>query len=126
MFASGTFEVELTPQEDLASPAGRLLITKTYLGDMSGSGIGQMISKRTDNGAAVYFAIEEFSGSVDGRSGGFTLVHKGYMSSESQSLEVTVLEGSGTGGLKDISGSMVIVQDANGHRYEFSFELQGA
>ena len=126
MFASGTFEVELTPQEDLGSPAGRMVITKSYLGDMSGSGIGQMISKRTENGAAVYYAIEEFSGSLDGRSGGFTLVHEGYMSSETQSLEVTVLEGSGSGELKNISGSMLIVQDANGHRYELTFELQGA
>ena len=82
-----------------------------------------MISKRIENGAAVYYAIEEFDGSVNGRSGGFTLVHRGYMNSESQSLEVTVLEGSGTGGLKNISGSMLIVQDANGHSYEFTFEL---
>ena len=54
MVARGTFEVELTPQEDLASPAGRMLIAKTYLGDMTGSGIGQMISKRTEDGAAIY------------------------------------------------------------------------
>lgn len=126
MSASGTFEVELTPQEDPGFPAGRMLITKTYMGDMSGSGVGQMISKRTENGAAVYFAIEEFSGSVCGRIGGFTLLHKGYMSSDSQSLEVTVLPDSGTGALKDLSGSMLIVQDANGHSYEFTFELQGA
>ena len=125
MFASGTFEVELAPQEDLESPAGRMLVTKRYLGDMSGSGIGQMIGKRTENGAAVYYAIEEFSGSVNGRSGGFTLVHRGYMSGETQSLEVTVLEGSGSGELKNISGSMLIVQDANGHKYELTFELQG-
>ena len=44
-----------------------------------------MISKRTENGTAVYYAIEEFSGSVKGKNGGFTLVHKGHMSKESQS-----------------------------------------
>ncbi len=73
MSANGTFEVDLTPQEDIGSPAGRMLIKKTYLGDMNGSGTGQMISKRTENGAAVYYAIEEFSGSVKGKNGGFTL-----------------------------------------------------
>ena len=41
MSASGAFEVELTPQEDAGSPAGRMLIKKTCLGDMDGSGIGQ-------------------------------------------------------------------------------------
>lgn len=120
---SGTFEVDLTPKEDAAFPAGRMLIRKTYLGDMKGSGIGQMISKRTGSGLAVYYAIEEFSGSVNGKSGGFTLVHKGSMSKQSQSLEIVVLEGSGSGELQDISGSMQIIQEAGEHRYEFSFEL---
>ena len=123
MIVKGTFEVDLTPQEDIESPAGRMLIQKTYLGDMIGSGTGQMISKRTDNGVAVYYAIEEFSGSVKGKTGGFTLVHKGYMSKESQSLEVTILENSGSGELQNISGSMLIVQDSNGHGYEITFEL---
>ena len=90
---------------------------------MKGSGIGQMISKRTEKGTAVYYAIEEFSGSVKGKTGRFTLVHKGHMSKGSQSLEVTILEGSGGGELQNISGSMIIVQDSNGHRYELSFTL---
>ena len=123
MTASGTFEVDLKPQEDVGSPAGRMLITKTYLGDMNGSGIGQMISKRTENGTAVYYAIEEFSGSVRGKGGGFTLVHKGHMSKETQSLEVVILEGSGSGELKNVSGSMLIIQGTNGHSYELRFEL---
>ena len=67
MSANGTFDVDLAPQEDVGSPAGRMLIKKTYLGDMNGSGIGQMISKRTESGTAVYYAIEEFSGSSQGQ-----------------------------------------------------------
>ena len=123
MSANGTFEIDLTPQEDIGSPAGRMLIKKTYSGDMNGSGSGQMISKRTENGAAVYYAIEEFTGSVKGKNGGFTLVHKGHMSKESQSLEVTIHEGSGSDELQNISGSMQIVQDANGHKYRLTFKL---
>ena len=38
--------MDLTPQEDAASPAGRMLISKTYRGDLKGAGVGQMISKR--------------------------------------------------------------------------------
>ena len=123
MYAKGAFEVNLAPQADAGSPAGRMTIDKTYQGDINGSGIGQMISKRTESGTAVYFAIEEFSGSVEGKSGAFTLLHRGFMSKESQSLEVVVLEGSGSGELKNISGSMIIDQGANGHTYEFSYEL---
>ncbi len=123
MSANGTFEVNLTPQEDADFHAGRMLIRKTYIGDMNGSGTGQMIGKRTETGAAVYFAIEEFSGSVGGKSGAFTLVHQGRMDTKSQSLEITILEGSGSGELQNISGSMLIIQDEHGHKYELTYEL---
>ena len=123
MSAKGSFEVKLTPQEDANSPAGRMVIDKVYQGDMNGSGIGQMISKRTENGVAVYFAVEEFSGSIEGRSGAFTLIHKGYMSKESQSLELVILEGSGTGEFETISGSMDIAQGTDGHTYELTYGL---
>jgi hypothetical protein len=45
------------------------------------------------------------------------------MSKESQSLEVVILEGTGTGELENISGSMVITQGADGHTYELTYEL---
>ena len=123
MSATGEFEIDLAPQADGSAPAGRMVLNKTYQGDMDGSGVGQMISKRTENGVAVYYAIEEFSGSVDGRRGAFTLVHQGRMDKESQLLEVTILEGSGSGDLATITGSMGIDQDADGHRYELRYEL---
>ena len=123
MSAKGTFEVNLTPQTDAVSPAGRMVIDKVYLGDIEGSGVGQMISKRTESGAAAYYAIEEFSGSVKGKRGAFTLMHQGHMSKEAQSLEVTILEGSGSGELESITGSMVIAQGANGHTYELKYNL---
>jgi hypothetical protein len=123
MTTNGAFEVEMAPQADSLAPAGRMVLNKTYHGGMSGSGSGQMISKRTENGAAVYYAIEEFSGSVDGRSGAFTLLHQGRMTKDAQSLDVRILEGSGSGELVTITGSMLITQEEDGHGYELSYEL---
>lgn len=45
------------------------------------------------------------------------------MSNESQSLDVTNLEGSGSGELQNLSGAMLIVQDVSEHRYELTFDL---
>ena len=126
MSAKGTFEVDLQPQADADSPAGRMIINKTYTGDMIGSGKGQMISKSTEDGTAVYYAVEEFSGSVNGRNGAFTLIHKGQMGKETQALDVEILDGSGSGELKNICGSLAINQDSNGHTYELMYKLQGA
>lgn len=123
MSVNGTFEVELTPQKDDIAPAGRMLISKKYTGSMQGVGSGQMISKRTDNGVAIYSAIEEFDGLVEGAVGTFTLVHNGYMSSEKQMLDIKILDGSGTGDLKNISGAMKITQDDGGHQYELTYSL---
>jgi len=126
MTAKGIFEVDLQPQSDGDFPAGRMLIDKTYSGDMTGSGKGQMISKRTESGTAVYYAIEEFSGTVQGKNGAFTLIHKGHMFAESQSLDIKILAGSGGGELDNISGSMAITQDSDGHSYELVYELKSS
>lgn len=123
MTAKGTFEVNLDPQKDENSPAGRMLINKKYTGDLNGTGIGKMISKRTENGIAAYAAIEEFEGSVSGARGSFTLIHNGYMSSEVRSLEVKILKGSGKGELENISGSMEIIQREGKHDYILTYEL---
>ena len=123
MSAKGMFEVNLEPQKDEHTPAGRMVIQKIYSGDLVGSGIGQMISKRTDGGSAVYYAIEEFTGNINGKNGAFTLIHKGLMNKESQSLDVTIMEGSGEGELKTISGSMSITQNAENHTYELNYKL---
>ena len=126
MKVTGRFEIRLTPQEDAQAPAGRMILDKTYQGAMTGGAVGQMISKRIAGGTAIYYAIEEFTGSLDGREGAFTLLHRGRMNSEGQSLEVTILEGSGSGDLEGITGAMNISQGPEGHAYELQYEIEGS
>jgi len=121
--AEGTFEVKLEPQNDEAAPAGRMLINKTYSGEMVGTGIGQMISKRIENGAAAYYAVEEFSGTLASKTGSFTLLHEGFMDSASQSLKITIMSGSGTDEFATISGSMEIIQEDGTHSYILNYSL---
>ncbi|MEP1094158.1 MAG: DUF3224 domain-containing protein [Cyclobacteriaceae bacterium] len=121
--AKGNFEINMTPQQDDEAPAGRFVLNKTYQGDVEGTAAGQMISKRIEDGAAMYFAVEEFAGSVNGKSGAFTLMHKGFMDKELQSLEVTIMDGSGSGELVGISGSLKIIQEGGAHAYELNFAL---
>ncbi|MEM9667580.1 MAG: DUF3224 domain-containing protein [Pseudomonadota bacterium] len=123
MSVAGIFDVQLSPQNDEAAPTGRMIINKQYHGALSGRGVGQMISKRTEAGIAIYYAIEEFTGSVDGFEGGFTLVHQGFMSQSESSLDISILEGTGRGQLANISGAMTITQDNGVHRYDLEYEL---
>lgn len=123
MSASGTFAVNLQAQPDDNAPAGRMIMDKEYSGDMVGKGSGQMISKRTEGGAAVYSAIEEFNGTVNGKSGAFTLFHTGYMTSTKQSLDVNIVQGSGSGELQSIQGSLSITQEDGVHKYVLQYNL---
>ena len=123
MRAIGTFEIKLEPQSDESNPAGRMLINKEYIGDINGIGVGQMISKRTESGVAVYYAIEEFVGSIAGIKGAFTFLHRGLMSDENQTLDIEILKGSSSGELYGISGSLNIIQENGMHRYELEYQL---
>lgn len=124
MRVSGTFNVKLTPQDDIGFNAGRMRIKKTYSGPLEATATGQMISKRIADGPSVYFAIEEISGTLEGKKGAFTLVHKGYMDQDGQTLDIQILEGSGTRDLRAISGSMQIEPLEDGHAYQLTYTLQ--
>lgn len=123
MTATGTFDVVMEPQSDSAAPAGRMIIHKTYSGDLVGTASGQMLSKRVEGGAAAYAAVEEVSATLAGKTGTFTLIHNGYMSQQERKLDVYVLPGSGAGELSNISGTLDIIQEGNKHEYAFKYEL---
>lgn len=82
-----------------------------------------MISKRIENGASVYSAIEEFKGSLDGKKGAFTLFHNGFMSGDKQELKIIIIEGSGSGELEGIQGEFSIIQENGHHKYELRYSL---
>lgn len=123
MQATGQFDITMSSQNDDTAPVGRIIIAKTYRGDLDGAGVGQMISKRTPSGHAAYAAIEEFIGTLDGRTGGFTLLHQGVMSPDSQQLNIQIIAGSGHGELVGITGNLEIIQSEQGHSYQLQFEL---
>lgn len=123
MTTSGSFDVNLTPETDDDLPAGRMQIKKAYSGGLVGAGLGQMLSKRTESGMSVYSAVEEFIGDVDGKTGSFTLFHVGKMSASGSELEIIVVSGSGTGALKNITGTMTITQDNGQHFYTFDYQM---
>jgi hypothetical protein len=126
MQASGSFEVQITPQaHDQAegSALGRMAIDKQFLGDIVGIGKGEMLTAGTDAGSAVYVAIERVTGTLHGHAGTFVLLHNGAMTRDSQHLTITVVPDSGTGQLVGLSGSLVINIVDGKHLYDFEYSL---
>ena len=129
--ATGTFEVKMTPEAQGEAPTdglptSRMGIAKTFTGGMTGTATGTMLAAGTPKPGhpAGYVAIDQFSGSVDGKAGGFLLLHRGTMTKTGGGeLSVIIAPDSGTGALEGIAGSFVIKMEGGAHHYDLAYTL---
>ncbi|MEO8849729.1 MAG: DUF3224 domain-containing protein [Casimicrobiaceae bacterium] len=99
-------------------------LDKQFAGDLSGVGNGEMLTAMTQTkGSAGYVAIEQFTGTLHGRAGGFVFQHSGSMTRGAQQLSITVVPDSGTGQLTGITGCLEITIADGKHSYAFSYTL---
>ncbi|KAA3613123.1 MAG: DUF3224 domain-containing protein [Calditrichaeota bacterium] len=129
MKVSGIFEVILKPL-DFSSPGiegvnlGRMSIDKTFSGELNATSKGEMISAMTPvKGSAGYVAIEQVTGSLEGKTCGFVLQHFATMANGENRLILEVVPNSGTGDLVGLSGKMSINIEDGKHFYEFEYTL---
>lgn len=129
MKATGTFEVKMNPenfsvQGENEIQLGRYSLNKKFHGPLEAESRGEMISAMTSvKGSAGYVAIEQVSGKLNGKSGSFVLQHFGIMNRGKDHLVLEVVPDSGSGELKNISGSMTIDVKDGKHFYGFDFEI---
>ena len=124
--AHGTFEVTVTPQPS-DDGIGRFELTKTWSGDLTGTGHGLMLSAG-DPGRqhAGYVALEVVDGTLHDRPGSFALQQLGVMHDGGQELRYDVVPGSGAGDLAGLIGSLeLIIEDDGTHRYALGYALPG-
>ena len=126
--ASGSFEISMQSlaNEDVSADPmlGRFLLTKKFTGDLEASARGHMLSAGTaTRGSAGYVAIDQVTGSLDGRTGSFVLQHSGSMKRGAPNLLVMVVPDSGTGELAGITGTLSINIVEGKHFYDFLYSL---
>lgn len=89
-----------------------------------GSSRGVMLSGGDPaSGNAGYVALEVFTGSLDGRAGGFTLQQFGTMAGGSAELRYEIAPGSGTGELVGITGVIELDEIDGVHQVVLSYAL---
>lgn len=129
--AIGTFEVKTTPESQTAAapgayPTARLTIEKKFSGGLQGEAVGVMLSVGVPKPGevAAYVAIDQFTGTVDGKRGSFALTHRATMSKNGKAvLEIQVVPDSGTGELQGIAGSLTVDASKGVHHYDFAYSL---
>lgn len=116
----------MTPSgEELGGAVSRLAFTKTWRGDLDGTGSGVLLSCGDPKaGEAGYVAIETVDGRLGALEGGFAFQQSAFMHGGSQTLRYEVAPGSGRGALEGITGSLQLTIDEDGvHRYELDYDL---
>src|SRR5438105_5764139 len=100
-------------------------IDKQFHGDLEATSKGEMLSAMTAvKGSAGYVAMEKVTGTLNGRSGAFTLQHNATMKRGTPQLSIAVVPDSGTGQLEGIAGKMDIKIAPDGkHSYVFDYTL---
>ncbi len=125
--ARGTFDVTITPVQPGADAApdapGRMTLSKTFHGDLTGTGVGEMLATMAGGNSGAYVAMERVTGALDGREGTFALVHRGLMDQGAQDLTITVVPGSGTGELTGLTGVFHLTIEGGEHRYDLEYSL---
>ncbi|MAT96526.1 MAG: hypothetical protein CL608_05230 [Anaerolineaceae bacterium] len=129
MKATGSFEVKLQPLNNYATgeagtTLGRMSIDKTFQGDLVATSRGEMLSAMTPiEGSAGYVAIEQVSGTLNGKQGTFVLQHFGITNAAESRLVLEVVPDSGTGELASLTGKMMIQNQDGKHTYQFDYAL---
>lgn len=116
----------MTPgRPEVEGDVSRYDFTKTFHGEIDGTGIGLMLSCGDPQvGEAGYVAIETVRGRLGSQEGGFALQQFGMMHNGSQTMHFEVVPGSGHGELEGISGTLQLtVEDDGTHRYELEYQV---
>lgn len=124
----GGFEVKATPQpcDDTLQKigAGRMIFEKTFAGPLEATSVVAMMGimdQQTQSGG--YVALEKVTGKVEGLEGSFCLQHSSSMNRGVPAQFITVVPGTGTGGLAGLKGDMMIDITDGKHFYTFRYEI---
>ncbi len=131
MHAQGPFEVKIAPQVSPDLPQGvisRMSIDKTFHGDLEATSKGEMLAAGSGakGSSGGYVALEQVTGTLNGRKGTFVLQHSATMTNGVPNLSIIVVPGSGTDQLVGLSGKMNIIITEGKHSYDFEYSLPEA
>jgi Protein of unknown function (DUF3224) len=125
---TGEFNVKMVPlpepEDAPETDIGRMSLDKTYYGPLKATAAGDFLSIMGNvQGSAGYVAMERVTGTLEGFSGSFALMHRGVMAPAGRELLITVVPDSGTDALTGLSGTMSITITDGKHFYDFEYDL---
>lgn len=121
MQAVGKFKVKNWDEKPYDEPEGgiklnKATVTYTYEGDIAGESLSESLLAYPTEKTSTYVGLEKISGSIGGKKGSFVLQSTGTYDGTNARADSTIIEGSGTGELRGITGTskMEVGHDGNG------------
>jgi hypothetical protein len=119
-FSIEDWEPHAVDEPSDAPALGRVTFRKTYKGDdLTGTAVATMLNC----GQIAYTAMERVTGTLDGRTGSFVLMHGAAPGADPADVATGVIvAGSGTGELAGLTGRMEIRHGDDGPRLFLEYE----
>ena len=126
--ARGSFEVTSWEEEtyeemDDGGKLTRASVAQTFTGDIEGNGAVQWLMSYRADGTAHFVGLQRVRGTMAERSGAFVLETIGEFDGKVARWAASVVDGSGTGGLRGLTGSGTF-EAPNGPRASFDLNYQ--
>jgi hypothetical protein len=123
-----SFEIKSWDEQTFAEGEGQpklthTVATKTFTGDIEGEATVQYLMIYRPDGSTQITGFERVAGSVGGREGSFVLRHEGTDKDGAAAVTCTVVSGSGTGELANLSGAGGFEAKAMTVEFTFDYEL---
>ncbi len=124
--AESTFKITAWKEDAAAGTeeGGRLVrahVTKSYAGELRGDGLVEYVMSYRGDGTASFVGYEILTCELGERSGSLVFEHRGTFASGVVDSVWSIVEGSGTGSLSGISGTVAF---SAGHRDEYPIVLE--
>jgi hypothetical protein len=101
----------------------RVHISRTFSGDLEGESVAELLIAKSAGGGG-YVGHDRITGALQGKSGTFVFQHTGLMGPEGVTNTGTIVPGTGTGELEEITGEGTMLADEEGnHTLTLVYEL---
>ncbi len=128
--ATGTFKVMSWDENTYQELAGQQKLTRAsmvfgYTGDLEATGKSETLMFYREDGTAAYTGLEHMVGRIGDRSGSFVLRADGAFDGSAATTTWQVVDGSGAGELRGISGTGKSVAESGqpGGAFTLDFDL---
>ncbi|WP_336032540.1 DUF3224 domain-containing protein [Geodermatophilus sp. FMUSA9-8] len=103
--------------------SSRVTLRKSFSGPLTGTSVVAMTAVAMGEAPAGYVAVEQVTGTLEGRSGSFVLQHSGVVDGDPQPATGVVLPGTAAGDLAGLRGTVELRHDADGAVLVLDYEL---